>query len=138
MLRVHIFPLSPLLGGKVVHTTQQRFESAGLIRSKFANKGTASFIFGYFLWNIDVYLCTRLTQFKHTIGLPWGFLFELHGWWHIFTSIGAYIGMALVEYLVTVEEGNIDRIEKGFAWPVRAMLRDLEGREGKGEGRKVR
>ena len=37
--------------------------------------------------------------------------------------------MALVEYLVTVEEGKTDRIEEGFVWPVRALLRDLEDSE---------
>ncbi|KAJ8106380.1 hypothetical protein OPT61_g9576 [Boeremia exigua] len=51
---------------------------------------------------------------KHHVGLPWGFLFELHGWWHIFTGIGAYIGMALTEYLVTIEEGKTDRVEEGY------------------------
>jgi dihydroceramidase len=54
-------------------------------------------------------------------------IFELHGWWHILTGIGAYVGMALVEYLVTIEEGKTDRIEEGFVWPVRTVLKDLEG-----------
>jgi dihydroceramidase len=82
---------------------------------------------GYFLWNIDFHLCSHVTAFKRSIGLPWAFLFELHGWWHILTGIGAYIGMALVEYLVTMEEGQTGRVEDGFVWPVRAVLRDLEG-----------
>jgi dihydroceramidase len=60
-------------------------------------------------------------------------LLELHGWWHIFTGIGAYIGMALVEYLVTMEEGKSDRVEEGFVWPVNAVLRDLEGTQSKGK-----
>jgi dihydroceramidase len=33
--------------------------------------------------------------------------------------------MALVEYLVTIEEGKTGRIEEGFVWPVKAVLRDL-------------
>ncbi|KAJ4296618.1 hypothetical protein N0V90_006665 [Kalmusia sp. IMI 367209] len=57
-------------------------------------------------------------------------------WWHILTGIGAYVGMALVEYLVTVEEGETDRIEEGFVWPVNTVLRDLEG-EGKSKGKKA-
>ncbi|KAF2690988.1 alkaline phytoceramidase [Lentithecium fluviatile CBS 122367] len=105
---------------------------------RMATAGSASGIFGYFLWNIDYHLCGHVTRFKHTLGLPWGFIFELHGWWHIFTGIGAYIGMALVEYLVTIEEGKTDRIEEGFVWPVRAVLRDLEGREKGGRGEKER
>jgi len=38
--------------------------------------------------------------------------------------------MALVEYLVTIEEGKIGRIEEGFVWPVKAVLRDLDAVEG--------
>ncbi|KAF2706868.1 alkaline phytoceramidase [Pleomassaria siparia CBS 279.74] len=92
-----------------------------------ATFGMMSCGLGYFLWNIDFHLCSYVTSFKRSLGLPWGLLFELHGWWHIFTGIGAYIGMAAVEYLVTMEEGKTDRIEEGFVWPVHAVLRDLEG-----------
>lgn len=35
--------------------------------------------------------------------------------------------MAVVEYLVTVEEGKAGKVEEGFVWPVNAVLRDLEG-----------
>lgn len=100
-----------------------------------ADNTTASGLFGYFLWSIDFHLCKYVTAFKHSIGLPWGFFFELHGWWHIFTGIGAYVGMTLVEYLVTVEEGKTDRVEEGFVWPVKAVLRDLNSVERSG-GRK--
>jgi dihydroceramidase len=96
---------------------------------KMATFGISSGLFGYFLWNIDFHLCGYVTAFKHSIGLPWGFFFELHGWWHILTGIGAYTGMALVEYLVTIEEGKSGRLEEGFVWPVKAVLRDLDGVE---------
>lgn len=92
----------------------------------------ASGLLGYFLWNIDYHLCSHVTAFKRAIGLPWGFLFELHGWWHLGTAVGAYTGMALVEYLVTLEEGKMGRVEEGFVWPVKAVLRDLEGGGKKG------
>ncbi|KAF2622133.1 alkaline phytoceramidase [Macroventuria anomochaeta] len=94
---------------------------------QLASFGIANFLFGYFLWSIDFHLCSYVTKVKHYVGLPWGFLFELHGWWHIFTGIGAYIGMALTEYLVTIVEGQTDRVEEGFVWPVKAVLRDLDG-----------
>lgn len=32
----------------------------------------------------------------------------------------------MVEYLVTTEDGKTDRVEKGFVWPVDAVLRDLK------------
>jgi dihydroceramidase len=34
--------------------------------------------------------------------------------------------MALTEYLVTIVEGQTDRVEEGFVWPVKAVLRDLD------------
>ena len=94
--------------------------------------GLVSGLFGYFLWNIDFHLCSYVTAFKHYIGLPWAFIFELHGWWHILTGIGAYVGMALVEYLVTIDESAADGLSDKFVWPVRAVLSHLnEERNGK-------
>lgn len=40
--------------------------------------------------------------------------------------------MALVEYLVTIEEGKTGKIEEGFVWPVKAVLRDIDGAENGG------
>jgi dihydroceramidase len=34
--------------------------------------------------------------------------------------------MALTEYLVTIDEGRTDRVEEGFVWPVKAVLRDID------------
>jgi dihydroceramidase len=45
--------------------------------------------------------------------------------------------MALVEYLVTLEDGTTGRIEEGFVWPVKAVLRDMDGVEERG-GKKGR
>jgi dihydroceramidase len=45
---------------------------------------------GYGIWIIDNIFCGFLTQTKRSIGMPWSFLLELHGWWHIFTGVGAY------------------------------------------------
>ncbi|KAF1994094.1 alkaline ceramidase-like protein [Amniculicola lignicola CBS 123094] len=94
-----------------------------------ASMGLGSGLFGYFLWNIDFHLCSYVTSVKRSVGLPWGLFLELHGWWHIFTGIGAYTGMALAEYLVTFEEGKEDRFEEGFVWPVHAILSNLEGKK---------
>jgi dihydroceramidase len=46
-------------------------------------------MFGYLLWNIDLELCHVLRSTRAQIGLPWAWLLELHGWWHILTAIGA-------------------------------------------------
>ena len=87
--------------------------------------GLTSGLFGYFLWNIDFHLCSHVTAFKRYIGLPWGFIFELHGWWHIWTGVSAYVGMALVEYLVTLDEGSNGRLEDAFMWPVKASFKEI-------------
>jgi dihydroceramidase len=31
--------------------------------------------------------------------MPWGFLLEFHGWWHVLTAIGAYVFMVMVDSL---------------------------------------
>jgi dihydroceramidase len=74
------------------------------------------FVSGYGIWNIDNHFCHFLTDTKRSIGMPWSFVLELHGWWHIFTGIGAYIFIALVEYLTSDEAGQ--PLGGRFAWPV--------------------
>ncbi|KAG9250668.1 putative alkaline dihydroceramidase Ydc1 [Emericellopsis atlantica] len=44
---------------------------------------------GYVLWNIDLECCTMLRNVRQLVGLPWPWLLEFHGWWHILTGIGA-------------------------------------------------
>lgn len=101
--------------------------------------GTGSFALGYLFWNIDFHGCghhtpgfangkggdTGLTALKRWIGMPLSFLFELHGWWHIFTGIGAYIFIALVEYLTSEEAG--EPLGGRFAWPVEAVCLKKDG-----------
>ena len=54
---------------------------------------------GYFLWQLDGIFCSELTAIKRSIGMPWGFLLEMHAWWHLFTAIGAYVFMVMVDSL---------------------------------------
>ena len=35
--------------------------------------------------------------------------------------------MAVCEYLITLEDGKTDKIEEGFVWPVKTVLKDLDG-----------
>lgn len=39
------------------------------------------FVAAYGLWNVDNLACERLRGIRHTIGLPWAWLLELHGWY---------------------------------------------------------
>jgi dihydroceramidase len=54
---------------------------------------------GYLLWQIDGIYCTELTALRRSVGMPWGFLLELHGWWHVLTAVGAYVFMVMVDSL---------------------------------------
>ncbi|KAK3374117.1 ceramidase [Lasiosphaeria ovina] len=55
-----------------------------------------AFVFGYVLWNIDLEFCAELRELREHVGLPWAWLLELHGWWHVLTAIGASQFMDIV------------------------------------------
>ncbi|KAK6337261.1 hypothetical protein TWF730_002668 [Orbilia blumenaviensis] len=90
-----------------------------------ARFGCFSFAFGYFVWLLDHWLCQLLTSTKHSVGLPVAFFLELHGWWHIFTCIGGYIGVALIDE-ITLDEVREDPTHR-LAWPVPLVVRLLAG-----------
>ncbi|RAL02559.1 ceramidase [Aspergillus ibericus CBS 121593] len=91
--------------------------------SRVALFGVASFAFGYFVWLIDEFACGVLTGVRGVVGLPVGFLFELHGWWHVFTAIGGYIAVAIID-LISSGEVARDSVEK-LAWPLPVVGRVL-------------
>ncbi|KAJ5584607.1 alkaline ceramidase family protein [Penicillium hispanicum] len=76
-----------------------------------------AFIFntGFYIWILDGWACGLLRRWRGVVGLPWAWLLELHGYWHIFTAIGAYIFIAVVDHLVSGEDH--EDLEKSFAWP---------------------
>ncbi|PGH16698.1 hypothetical protein AJ79_01571 [Helicocarpus griseus UAMH5409] len=84
-----------------------------------ALSGFAAFAIGYGFWVVDVSYCTELRVLRRYLGLPSAWLLEFHGWWHLFTGAGAYLYMALAEYLHLASidgDGRKDiTIEK--AWP---------------------
>ncbi|UZP39573.1 hypothetical protein NXS19_007389 [Fusarium pseudograminearum] len=65
--------------------------SAENVRKWAVRVWTATFtcLFGYLIWNIDLEFCHQLRAYRQKIGLPWAFLLEFHGWWHILTAVGA-------------------------------------------------
>ncbi|KAJ5267167.1 hypothetical protein N7478_009975 [Penicillium angulare] len=83
--------------------------------------GCFFFLFGYSVWLIDEFACAHLTRIRHAIGLPLAFLFEFHGWWHVFTAIGGYVAVTTVD-LITSGEVHEDRTAS-LAWPVPLMAR---------------
>lgn len=96
-------------------------DSSSTVGTNSFATGTA--LFAYFLWNIDVNFCPTLTKWKHQIGLPWAVLLELHGVWHVLTSISTYIFMSMIEFLTGPELDESHGV--GFSWPAKAVLQDL-------------
>jgi hypothetical protein len=35
---------------------------------------------GYLVWNLDFVYCSQLHAFRSVVGIPLGFMSELHGW----------------------------------------------------------
>lgn len=66
---------------------------------RLAVYGAVTFLGGYVLWRIDNQACGALRRFRNVVGMPYGFVTELHGWWHIFTGLGVYYYVVFIEYL---------------------------------------
>lgn len=61
--------------------------------------GIGLFFVGYILWNMDIHFCSYARATRRNWGMPYGFLLEGHGWWHIFTGSGVYCYILYEEYL---------------------------------------
>lgn len=61
--------------------------------------GIVTFLSGYGLWMLDIHFCSTLRGARRAVGMPLGFLLELHGWWHILTGLGVYYYLVFLEYL---------------------------------------
>ncbi|KAJ5580072.1 uncharacterized protein N7459_006057 [Penicillium hispanicum] len=86
--------------------------------------GCFCFLFGYFIWLVDDWACGFLTKARHTVGVPLAFVFEFHGWWHIFTAIGGYVAVAIVDQ-ITSGEVHKDPT-RDLAWPLPLVARLIE------------
>lgn len=56
-------------------------------------------VLAYFLWNTDIHLCDLYRRTRRNIGMPYGFILEGHGWWHLLTGIGVYHYIVYLEHL---------------------------------------
>lgn len=61
--------------------------------------GVAIFLLGYLLWNLDIHFCSNVRGLRRSWGIPYGFVLEGHGWWHILTGTGVYFYLVYEEYL---------------------------------------
>lgn len=107
---------------KIIATRIKEKEHRDKIRS-LVTFATWMAMSAYGIWNIDVNFCPTLTRWKRSMGMPWGVLLELHGYWHLMTAISSYTFMAIIEFLLTPD--GVESQGIGFAWPVKAILRDI-------------
>lgn len=86
--------------------------------------GVAIFGFGYLLWNLDIHLCLQVRSVRRDWGMPYGFVLEGHGWWHIFTGLGVYYYLVYQEYLRCFLTGTQSFYEFRWVWglPVVSLI----------------
>ncbi|PYI23931.1 alkaline ceramidase family protein [Aspergillus violaceofuscus CBS 115571] len=93
-----------------------RFGAADMLMAA----GVVIFNVGYAVWLVDGWACQVLRRWRAAVGVPWAFGLELHGWWHIFTGVGAYTLIAVIDHLVSgAEHGDLQR---SVAWPLSSMV----------------
>lgn len=78
--------------------------------------GIGIFLFGYFLWNLDIHFCDSVRATRRDWGMPYGFVLEGHGWWHIFTGLGVYYSLVYEEYLRCFLTGTEDYYKFSWSW----------------------
>ena len=108
---------------QLIHT---RTETGSLARSQLwgmVRFGAFIFNAGFYIWVIERWTCEYLQSARKAVGLPWAWLLELHGYWHIFTAIGAYIFIAVVDHLVSGEDDV--ELERSFVWPASWAARSI-------------
>ncbi|KAK8046226.1 ceramidase [Apiospora saccharicola] len=99
--------------GKIIYHAVAFFLMMVLIVIRaWKNRGRISLallVLAYVLWNIDLEFCAELRLLRERVGLPWAWLLELHGWWHIMTAMSASQFMDTVRELqeVFAEEENV-------------------------------
>jgi dihydroceramidase len=48
----------------------------------FVAFGLTVFLGGFAIWALDNVYCGTLRKWRRSVGLPWGVVFEGHGWWY--------------------------------------------------------
>ncbi|ORZ25106.1 ceramidase [Absidia repens] len=59
----------------------------------------AGFIVSFGLWNVDNIFCPYLREFRTMVPYGIGALTQLHGWWHLGTSVGCYYFTVYIEWV---------------------------------------
>jgi len=56
---------------------------------------------------VDGGFCAELRAVRQSVGLPWAFALELHGWWHVLTAVGAAAFVRLIVMVTAPEEEGL-------------------------------
>ncbi|RAH87241.1 hypothetical protein BO86DRAFT_394049 [Aspergillus japonicus CBS 114.51] len=112
-----------VIGVRTMQLIQQRTVRGSVARTelwRLVRFGAVIFNVGYAVWLVDGWGCQVLRRWRAAVGVPWAFGLELHGWWHIFTGVGAYTLIAVIDHLVSgAEHGDLQR---SVAWPLSSMV----------------
>lgn len=82
---------------------------------KCALIGCATFLLGFFFWNLDVHFCSCWRYVRRSyLLLPLGNLLEFHAWWHLLTGIGIYYIVQYLEFLRIIMHNKQDSYV--FVW----------------------
>ncbi|EWC43978.1 hypothetical protein DRE_01330 [Drechslerella stenobrocha 248] len=77
--------------------------------------GVFVFLTGFGVWNLDNIYCQQLRRWRREVGMPWGFVSELHAWWHLLTGFGSYILLVWGQYMRVILDGEMAVYE--LHWP---------------------
>ncbi len=100
----HVYSFNTMLGligartMYLVYGTGRPVEERAKLMRMFW-KAVAILVVGYTLWHIDLEQCVELRKLRQVVGLPWAWLLELHGWWHVLTALGASHYIRLIREL---------------------------------------
>lgn len=105
---IHLYAfgtMSGLIAVKVLYSIYNKVRSeqeTGELVMRFW-KGVAFLAVAFTVCIVDTEMCFQLRQMRQLVGLPWAWLFELHGWWHIWTAVAAARLSELVRLLCDPE-----------------------------------
>ncbi|KIV93717.1 hypothetical protein PV10_04912 [Exophiala mesophila] len=89
----------------------------------FVAFGLSVFLSGFAIWALDIKYCSTLRTWRRHVGMPWGFLLEGHGWWHLLTGLGAYCYIVWGIHLRHILNG--DQEHYVMVWPTIFRLPEI-------------
>ncbi|KAI8333860.1 ceramidase [Chlamydoabsidia padenii] len=94
----------------VKHLPRSTSEQPKLVR--LLKLAAAGFILSFVVWNIDNQFCSYFLHTRTLVPYVIGALTQLHGWWHIGTSLGVYYFTVFVEWVqLILDENNKQQYE---------------------------